>query len=134
MSHFLLAERAQGTAADPLDGRYGNEALALMLRQLAAFGVAPTDCEAKLFGGGDMFPQQQRGQPQHVGRRNGDAAQALLAAHGIRLVSHSLFGAGHRKIMFDIATGDVWARHNEGEAAPTAPAPLVPFSFGKALP
>jgi len=45
-----------------------------------------------------------------VGRRNGDAARELLLAHGIELVSESLFGDGHRQIVFDVATGDVWAR------------------------
>jgi chemotaxis protein CheD len=45
-----------------------------------------------------------------VGRRNGEAARKLLKAHGIEVVSESLFGDGHRQIAFDIASGDVWAR------------------------
>jgi chemotaxis protein CheD len=56
-----------------------------------------------------MFPgQKAAGVP--VGRRNGEAARQLLLAHGIELVSESLFGDGHRQIVFDVATGDVWAR------------------------
>ncbi len=117
MSHFLLAQRA-ASADDGLDARYGADALALMQRDLAALGVSAEACEAKVFGGADMFPAQHHS--LHVGRRNGDAAHALLAAQGIRVVSHSLFGSTHRRIVFDIASGDVWARQAEA-TAPTRP-------------
>lgn len=109
MSHFLLAERA-GTGASALDARYGDEAMNLMLQDLAALGVSPETCEAKLFGGGNMFPDTTASMPLAIGQRNGVGAKALLEAHGIALVSHSLFGVGHRNIVFDIATGDVWSR------------------------
>ena len=126
MSHFLLAERgaarsAQSTpaasrrSATPraLDARYGVEALSLMLAELAELGVLAAECEAKIFGGGDMFPGHRRGAGMNVGQRNGDAARAMLQARGIRVVSHSLFGVGHRKIVFDLATGHVWARQED---------------------
>jgi len=45
-----------------------------------------------------------------VGRKNGEAARALLQRAGITVHSESLFGVGHRQIMFDVASGDVWAR------------------------
>ena len=113
---FEVAKRSRGTpriADAPLDARYGDEALALMLQAMVARGVQPRDCEAKLFGGGSMFPQQALQMPQRVGRRNGHAAHALLEAQGIRLVSRSLFGEGHRRIVFDIASGHVWHRQHE---------------------
>lgn len=129
MSHFLLAERGaqRGNAPRELDGRYGTEALQLMLQGLAKLGVAPSQCEAKLFGGGDMFAGHGAGTPASVGRRNGDAAHGLLGEHGIRLVAHSLFGNGHRKIEFDIATGDVWARQ-ENAASDMAPLCNLPLA------
>lgn len=112
MSHFLLGERRGREARRPLDedGRYAPEALDLMLTKLQRRGVAPQACQAKLFGGGDMFPGRPRQQALHVGRRNGELAQALLAEHGIPVMSQSLFGVGHRHIVFDIANGDVWSR------------------------
>jgi chemotaxis protein CheD len=64
-----------------------------------------------VFGGGDMFPNRLVKSPLHVGRRNGEAARRLLQAAGIAVKSESLFGEGHRKIAFDIATGDVWTAH-----------------------
>jgi len=127
MSHFMLAQRHPGRprgADDALDARYGPEALALMLRGLAALGVRGADCEAKLFGGGSMFPGQGVEASPSVGRSNGDAAVALLQVQGIRVVSYSLFGVGHRKIVFDIATGDVWAQR-EGRDTGTAPLDLT---------
>jgi chemotaxis protein CheD len=110
MSHFLLSSREQGTSA-ALDARYGEESLQLMLDELKRRRVPATQCEAKVFGGGDMFPNRLSRGPLHVGRRNGEAARRLLHAAGIAVKSESLFGEGHRKIAFDIATGDVWTAH-----------------------
>ncbi len=107
MSHFLLWSRRRGDG--PLDGRYGNEVLPLMLERLATLGVRPAECQGKLFGGGEMFPAQQQG-AEGVGQRNGSAARELLQQHGITLVSESLFGVGHRQIVFDLDTGEVWVR------------------------
>ncbi len=115
MSHFLLPTRGTAAGGPELDGRYGDEALQLMFADLRAAGVNPQQCEAKIFGGGNMFPgnQHSRGHQQvgiHVGQRNGEAARALLKAHQIGVVSESLFGIGHRQIVFDVSKGDVWAR------------------------
>jgi chemotaxis protein CheD len=126
MSHFLLATRggphppadAVGLDLRRLDGRYGDEALRLMLHELARRKVAPATCEAKIFGGGNMFPAQTRGAAgPAVGRRNGEAARQLLQALGIQVVSESLFGDGHRQVAFDIDTGDIWARQLAPAAA-----------------
>ena len=109
MSHILLSRRP-GPRAVVLDARYAEEALSLMLRDLARWHVTPEECEAKLFGGGDMFPGHMRGEAMQVGRSNGEAARRLVRAHGIPVVSESLFGEGHRNVVFDIATGHVWSR------------------------
>lgn len=106
MSHFLLSSRNQDKSAG-LNSRYGAEALELMLSELRAMGVDPKECEAKIFGGGQMFP----GATQSIGRQNGEEALRLLQAHGIRVVSESLYGVGHRNIIFDISSGHVWSRH-----------------------
>jgi len=124
MSHFLLASRgtgdvdaAVGLDLQKLDGRYGDEALRLMLHELARRGVEASRCQAKIFGGGNMFPAQTGGMAPAIGRRNGEAARELLQARGIAIVSESLFGDGHRQIVFDIDSGDVWAR----QRAPVRP-------------
>lgn len=115
MCHFLLAERGKPSGKS-LDARYGDEALSLMITGLARYGVAPADCEAKIFGGGNMFPDQSHGAQLNVGRRNGEAARELLRQHGIPVASENLFGVGHRQIIFEVATGDVWVRRSTGSS------------------
>ncbi|MDC8756459.1 chemotaxis protein CheD [Janthinobacterium fluminis] len=110
MSHFLLPARAPGGADDgDLDGRYGEEALALMLDELARLGVRGGACEAKIFGGGNMFARR-RCDGGGVGRQNGETARRLLADLAIPVRSQCLFGDGHRQIVFELASGDVWSR------------------------
>lgn len=115
MSHFLLPTRGSAKGPEGLDGRYGDEALALMFADLKAAGANPLQCEAKIFGGGNMFPGNQHARGHQalgisVGRRNGEAARQLLKLHGINVVTESLFGVGHRQIIFDVSKGDVWSR------------------------
>lgn len=116
MSHFLLPTRGGRAPDDALDGRYGDEALQLILDDLIAAGVPPVQCQAKIFGGGNMFPGLVPASGPMVGRRNGEAAQALLQAAGIAVVSESLFGIGHREILFEVATGDVWSHRPDHDA------------------
>ena len=120
MSHFLLASRG-ATRKFELDGRYGEEAMSLMLRELVRADVEPKQCEAKIFGGGDMFPGTGRTDALSIGRKNGETARRLLRGFGFRIVSESLYGAGHRQIIFDVASGDVWARQVKPSEVPPQP-------------
>lgn len=117
MSHFLLSYRERAQTAG-LDGRYGDEALLLMLRELAQCNIKPDQCQAKIFGGGNMFPRQTRNDGLHIGRKNGEAARLLLQSYGIPIVSENLFGVGHRQIDFDLKNGDVWVRQARPVDAP----------------
>lgn len=109
MSHCLLHSRGAGQVG-ALDARYVEEAMSLMLRDLARERVNPRECQAKLFGGGNMFPGAVGGNMENLGQRNGEAARMLVRAQGIPIVSESLFGVGHRSLIFDVASGDVWLR------------------------
>ncbi len=119
MSHFVLGRAAQPSGGE-LDGRYCADALTLMTQRLGAFGIDVRTCEAKLFGGGDMFPEHSRPGDLAVGRRNGESARAMLEARGLAVASGSLFGVGHRRIVFDISTGDVWARQSSPASMPAS--------------
>lgn len=121
-AHHRLGEGAP----QALDARYADEALWLMLRELSQQGVPARECQAKVFGGGNMFPGQFRAGALHIGRRNGEAARALLQAHGIPIMSESLFGAGHRQIIFDVSTGDVWSHQVRPTPPPAPPVPTAP--------
>jgi chemotaxis protein CheD len=110
MSHFLLAEGANDEPVARLGGRYCEGALELMLTDLRKLGINPAECQAKVFGGGMMFPDIERNDARNIGRRNGETAERLLRMHNIPVVSESLFGVGHRHIIFNVRTGDVWVR------------------------
>ena len=80
-----------------------------MINELKRSGVQPVQCQAKIFGGGNMFPDHCHAGAINVGQRNGEAARAMLTQHGIPIMSESLFGVGHRQIIFNVSNGDVWA-------------------------
>lgn len=120
MSHFLLPTRGATAIGQDLDGRYGDEALHMMLTELKASGIAPSQCESKIFGGGNMFPGHSQAGAINVGRRNGEAARDLLLKHNIPILTESLFGMGHRQIIFDVSKGDVWSRQVRPSATEVA--------------
>lgn len=111
MCHFMLPERPRPrTAGQPLDGRYGDEAMELLLREIRRAGTVPADYQAKLFGGGCMFSGEgTRGGPD-ISRRNMAAGRDLVEREGLRLLTHDLGGQGHRNVIFDVWSGDVWLR------------------------
>ena len=123
MSHFLLADRGAHAAAHPLDARYGREALELMVQRLERMNVDVHACEAKIFGGGNMFPGKGNPAIVSIGSHNGEAARKILAERRILVRHEDLFGNGHRQVIFDIATGDVWVRQ---VPPPAYREPLIP--------
>ncbi len=112
MSHFLLAQRQRPLSSDAegLDGKYADESLQLMLRELMHAGVPVEQCQAKVFGGGNMFPDHALPEALKVGLHNGQAALALCKLHGLTVVAQDLFGDGHREIIFNVRKGEVWVR------------------------
>lgn len=118
MCHYLLPER--GGSPDGRDGRYADGALAMFLREMAARGTQPGDYETKLFGGGWMFAPRSgggNGRATDIGCGNIEAGRRLLRRNGFRIVAEHLAGGGHRHLVFDIASGDVWVRHATDAAA-----------------
>ncbi len=129
MSHYMLAQRGINDRDIALNARYGEEALTLMIEQLARLGVAAASCQAKVFGGGEMFMSQPRSPT--VGRRNGDAARALLRERGIVLTAASMFGVGHRNIIFNVDTGDVWSRQVDPSSVVLVPRQELPCPISR---
>ncbi len=119
MCHFLLSARpnsrtatdAERRAGSELQGKYANEVLQLMIRELKLANILIEQCQAKIFGGGNMFPQRRLEDSLNIGKQNGETARQLLLAHGIPLLSEDLFGDGHREVIFNVGNGDVWVRH-----------------------
>lgn len=114
MCHYMLPSRGKNKALT-LDGRYADEALALLAREMRAAGTEPREYQIKLFGGGHMFSGQVCLKNQsHVSYRNTEAARALTAQYGLSIAAENMGGVGHRNIIFDVWSGDVWVKHHQG--------------------
>lgn len=110
MFHFMLPGRMREKPVD-LDGRYADEAVELMLREMRASNTRPVDYQVKMFGGGNMFPDIARTGISHVGSKNVTAARELIRMHGFDCVSEHVEGAGHRNLVFDVWSGIVSVKH-----------------------
>lgn len=64
-----------------------------------------------MFGGANMFPLQCQRNEMNVGERNIEMALTLLERYEIPIKAKNLGGDGHRKLMLDIWSGDVWLKH-----------------------
>ena len=115
MCHYMMPER-QRTPADPLDGRYATEVFELFLQHVAAAGTRPSEYQAKLFGGANMFNGRAIGRME-IGLRNVELGRALLAASRIALMAEHVAGSGRRKLHFDLWSGNVWLAFPEGAGA-----------------
>jgi chemotaxis protein CheD len=109
MCHYMLPTRRSGRIVE-LDGRYGEEAVLWFFREAAAHGTDPKDYEIKIFGGGDMFNGVPTGK-DGIGQLNAKLGLGMLQALGHRIVAQHVGGSGHRTVIFDIRSGDVWLRH-----------------------
>lgn len=111
MCHFMLPTRGRSRVGAP-SGMYGDEAVELMLQEIAAAGLAPCEFQVRLYGGGDMFPGLSRGSGRDsIGQQNVRMARNLIDNYQLNCISSHVEGIGHRQILFDIATGRVAVRH-----------------------
>jgi chemotaxis protein CheD len=113
MCHYMLPER-RANSPRRLDGRYADDAIALFMRELLNNRTKPEDYEVKIFGGGRMFQRQRRVEmpkSMDVGTRNIEAGRRLLREHGFHIRAEHLAGDGHRNVIFDVASGNVWMKH-----------------------
>ena len=115
MCHYMMTERTR-TPDTPLDGRYATEAFELFLQHVEQAGTRPSEYQAKLFGGANMF-QEINGSRMDIGARNIDYGHRLLASKHIALIAEHVAGSGRRKLHFDLWSGDVWLAFPEGADA-----------------
>jgi chemotaxis protein CheD len=108
MCHIMLPQRGSAAATSGADGRYADEAVTLMLRDIKRAGCRPSEFEAKLFGGGSMM--NATGNGTLLPERNIETARQLIHQMRWPLVAEHTGGRGHRQLCFEIDTGDVWVR------------------------
>jgi len=109
MSHCMLPERPRRAKGDPLDGRYADDAMLLAVAEIVRAGTRPAEYQVKIFGGGRMFGAA-KANGVDIAQRNVDAARALVKRHGFRASAEDLGGEGHRNVILDLWSGDVWVK------------------------
>jgi chemotaxis protein CheD len=99
-------------SGDPkLDGRYSDGAMALFLREANRRGTDLKEYQAKIFGGSNMLASSTLREDELIGTKNTEAALKHLTERGIPLLVAHVGETGHRRIAFDVETGDVWVKH-----------------------
>ena len=120
MCHYLLPLR-RATKSKMLDGRYGNEALQLLLGAMREVKVPPTEFRVSVYGGGDMFPELARPDNHYVGHRNVEQAKRLLDLHHLQCDNQHVEGVGYRTVVFDLADGNVQLKYLALQRALSSP-------------
>ena len=115
MCHFVLPSRRKPKELLPSDydynGSYCDEVMVLFEREVLQRGTNLKDYVAKIFGGSNMLANSTLDENDLIGTRNTEAAVNHLAERGIPLLLAHVGEKGHRRIAFDIETGDVWVKH-----------------------
>jgi chemotaxis protein CheD len=106
INHFLLPAH---TDTAPASARYGDLAIRELIEHLVAFGCRQRNLLSKVFGGAcvlEAFQVKQR----HLGQRNVQVAEEILAAVGIPLTGQDVGGQRGRKLIFHTDDGAAWVK------------------------
>jgi len=115
MSHYMLPNRlAHRKKEAPLDGRYADEVMEMFMRELERAHSKPAEFEVKIFGGGRMFEHTiKHDKPRahvDISERNVRIGRELVSRYGFRFTAEDLGGRGHRNVLLDLWSGDVWVK------------------------
>lgn len=110
MCHYLLPSR-QNRGSSALDGRYGDEAIALMLQAINRVGTHAADYQAHLYGGADTMPDGFN-LKFNVGERNIEQAWAMIDAHGFQLQDVDVGDTMPRTVTLDLKNGQVQVKRS----------------------
>lgn len=121
MCHYLLPARADGSKGTTLDGKYAEEAFQMYLQSLKFHKSEPSDFQAKIFGGSDMFSKEESiladvsnaGNSRQVGLRNIQFAKQKLSEIKIPIISENTGGSTHRRVFFSVWDGEVYMESNQ---------------------
>jgi chemotaxis protein CheD len=96
MNHFLLPDGGDSGVAGTA-GRYGVNAMEMLINELVKRGAQRRRLEAKIFGGGHVMKNFTS---LNVGQRNAEFTKAFLKTEEIRLLSEDLLDVHPRKVCF----------------------------------
>jgi len=119
MNHFLLpVQRAPDLAILGLsqEGRYGIDAMELLINGMLKAGAQKPRLRAKVFGGASLLTAPDTLPAQAVGEGNIRFVREFLTLEGIPLESEDLGGFRGRVIHFHTDTFAVWRRYIRNRA------------------
>ena len=114
MCHFLLPTR-QRKPSEPLDGRYGDEALEAMVALLRAARTEPCEYHAHLYGGADTMPEGSA-LKFNVGERNIEQGFSLVDRYGFEIQGVDVGEDVPRSVTLTLQSGAVDMRRGTGKA------------------
>lgn len=114
MCHFLLPQR-QRRNGEPPDGRYGDEAVAEMVKALTALGTQPQEYVAHLYGGADTMSGVSAAR-FNIGERNIEQGWSLIDRYGFQLDGVDVGEDIPRTVALTLTTGVVAMRRGTGQA------------------
>lgn len=105
MCHYLLPARKGPPPAQP-EGRFGEEAVAMMVKWLRLAGTEPHEYEAHLYGGADTQPGSARSD-LGIGERNIEVGWQLIDQYGFSLQAVDVGENIPRNVVMNLVTGEV---------------------------
>jgi len=114
MCHFTLPKNPHKTNKNNiLDGRFADDVLQMFKQAAKKYGTKISEYDAKIFGGGNMMRSKGQNIEHSIGSKNAAAAMQLLMEENVTIQVAHVGEFGHRRIVFDVNSGDVWVRHTE---------------------
>lgn len=111
MCHYLLSRRVNADRGEALSGRYADEAVLLLLRDILKAGRPLKEFHAKLVGGASVISTlEQDIQSLDVPSENIAVARQLAKQLGLNVQAEDVGGNQARMVLFDVESGDVWVR------------------------
>jgi chemotaxis protein CheD len=124
MCHYLLPSRSH-RLHEPTDGKYGDEAIEAMVKEIEKTRTNPKDYIAHLYGGADTMPDGTN-LKFNVGERNIEQGWKLIDQYGFQLMGVDVGEDVPRTVTITLATGDVTMNRGAGKAPPPVGLPPRP--------
>jgi chemotaxis protein CheD len=114
--HFMLPESSlDREKATRQPSMFADTGLPLLLERVARLGASSSRLRVWLAGGAQMIGDNGF---FNIGRRNAEAARALLDSHGLRVESEDLGGSISRSVFLAVGTGEMTLKTSQLAAAP----------------
>jgi len=115
MCHFLLPTRLRSHDS-ALDGRFGDEAIELLAREIKKAGSKTQEYEVHLYGGADTMPDEVKVK-FNIGERNVEKAWEIIDKYGFQLQCVDVGGNEPRNVMIDLSNGQVALKRGNAMSA-----------------